>query len=63
MIDGNTKLSPTALEALKRIKTLKEVTKRSGFATVNEQARVLLSLSDPDILDVSAILAAERGER
>ena len=63
MIDGNTVLSPAAQAALKRIKTLKEAAKRTGFTTTSEQANVLLALSDSDILDVSAVLAAERGTR
>lgn len=61
MIDAT--LSPSAQAALKRINALREASKRTGFTTTNEQANVLLTLSDSDMLDVSAILSAERGAR
>jgi hypothetical protein len=61
--NGNTTLTPEATAVYKRIHVLREVAKRSGFATINEQAKILLSLSDSDLLDVSAILSAERGTR
>jgi hypothetical protein len=60
MTDGNTNLSTTALAAIKRIRTLRQASRRTGLATTTEQANVLLALNDTDILAASAVLAEER---
>ena len=55
----NTLLSPNAVTALNRIRTLREMTRKTGFQTHQEQFKVLLSLVDADLLDVANALADE----
>ena len=52
----NTVLTAEATEVLKRIRTLREVTKRTGFQTTAEQSKILLALNNDDLLAVSAEL-------
>jgi hypothetical protein len=59
----NTLLSTEAIETLKRIRALREATKRTGFQTTAEQSKILLALNNDDLLAVSAELSAERGTR
>lgn len=49
----NTLLSQKAVKALKRIITLKELTRRTGLQTTREQGEVLLALNDEDALSVA----------
>jgi hypothetical protein len=56
----NTLLSKEALEALQRIRTLREATKRTGFQTTAEQSKILLALNNNDLLTVSSELAVTR---
>jgi hypothetical protein len=49
-VNGNTTLSPEAQAAIKRVLALREFTRQTGFATVNEQANVMLALSNEDLL-------------
>jgi hypothetical protein len=46
-------LSQTATAALKRIQTLREVTRKTGLQTTTKQFEVLMSLTDEDVLDVA----------
>jgi hypothetical protein len=48
----NSVLSTEAFEALKRIQTLKELTRSTGFQTINEQNKILLSLTNADLLAI-----------
>jgi DNA polymerase III sliding clamp (beta) subunit (PCNA family) len=58
----NTLLTTEAVEALKRIRALREATKKTGFQTTAEQSRILLSLNNDDLLAVSEELARVRDE-
>jgi len=49
----NTTMSPAAIAALRRIQTLREVTRKTGLQTTIRQFEVLMSLTDDDVLDVA----------
>jgi hypothetical protein len=56
----NRLLSKEALEALQRIRTLREATQRTGFQTTAAQSKILLALNNNDLLTVSSELAVTR---
>jgi hypothetical protein len=59
----NTLLSENAVRALKRIHTLKDLTKLTGLITTREQGEILLTLSNEDALAVANVLKNERVAR
>lgn len=59
-IEGNNNLSPTAQEALQRVRALRTLTARTGFQTTAEQSKVILALNNADLLAVSAELARNK---
>ena len=58
----NTTLSPAAIAALRRIQTLREVTRKTGLQTTTKQFDVLMSLSDEDVLDVAERMQPSKSE-
>jgi hypothetical protein len=58
----NTLLSPDAQTALKRIRTLREITRKTGFQTTDEQFRLLIALPDTDALAVVDLIGRDRKE-
>lgn len=56
----NTLLSDPAVKALRRIHTLKALTKKTGMITTREQGEILLALNDDDALVVADALSTER---
>jgi len=56
----NTLLSEAAIAAIRRIETLKEVARKTGFQTHNEQFKILLALSDEDMRAVADKITISR---
>jgi hypothetical protein len=53
MQNGNTLLTTAAQQAVDRIKTLQAISRKTGIQTYQEQARILLDLSNEDALAVA----------
>ena len=60
MENGNTTLSAEAQKAIKRIKTIRTFSDRTGLITRDEQIKILLNLDDNDILAVADALGLKR---
>ncbi|HKV79541.1 MAG TPA: hypothetical protein VJP02_15440 [Candidatus Sulfotelmatobacter sp.] len=60
-MDGNTTLSPNAQKAIKRIRTLRELSDKTGLITRDEQIKILLGLEDDDCLAVADAVGIKRG--
>jgi hypothetical protein len=61
MKDGNTTLSPTAQAATERFRTLRTITQKTGIVTRDEQIKILLALSNEDVLAVIDVLGLKGG--
>jgi len=61
MKDGNTTLSPTALAAAERLRTLRTITQKTGIVTRDEQIKILLALSNEDVLAVIDVVGLKCG--
>lgn len=62
MRNGNTLLTPTAIAAVERIKTLRLLTQKTGFQTTEEQFKILLCLDNADALAVADALRVGGGK-
>ena len=60
-MEGNILLSATAQKAAKRIRTLRELSERTGLITRDEQIKILLALDDEDCLAVADAIGIKRG--
>ncbi len=60
MKNYNTALSSEAFDAVERIRTLRALTDKTGFATHQEQFKVLMALNNADCLTVAEVLAADK---
>ena len=61
-MEGNTVLSSSAQKAIKRIRTLRALSDKTGIITRDEQIKILLALDDEDVLAVAdAIKVVSRG--
>ncbi|HEX8817173.1 MAG TPA: hypothetical protein VF753_16870 [Terriglobales bacterium] len=55
-MEGNNNLTEAARAALKRIYTLRDLTKKTGLATYQKQYEVVLSLGNEDAIAVADVL-------
>jgi len=59
-MEGNTLLSSTAQKAVKRIRTLRALSQKTGIQTHEEQIKILLNLEDDDCLAVADAIGMKR---
>jgi hypothetical protein len=59
-MEGNTLLSTTAQKAVKRIRTLRALSQKTGIQTHEEQIKILLALDDDDCLAVADAVGIRR---
>jgi len=62
-MDFNSNLSPKALKAYQRIRTLQLLTEKTGFLTKDEQFQTLMSLENGDCLAVAELMHKSMREK
>lgn len=60
-MEGNTTVSPAAQKAIKRLRTLRALSQKTGIITNDEQIKILLALDDDDCLMVADAVGIKRG--